>query len=298
MPTNTNAPKFIVGFGKETAKQYHADPCELPALNQTTALILNKKSPLHAWLQHPRLGGKKRVPTAAMNEGKLADSLLFETVGDFEVVDAENYRTKAAQQARDEILGRGVQPVLPHELAEAQSAADAIRVRLALAGLDLMAGKQQVPIYWVETADDGTKVQCRGLLDQLEGLTIRDLKKIKDAAPADLNKHCERYGYDIQAAAYMSGVAQCIPESTGRVKFEWVFIEANEPYAVTRAEPAGSMCALGHARWRRAVNIWAKCLSTGMWPGYEEGGLVRVEASQWALQDLALEDEEYDGQAA
>lgn len=293
-------PQLITGVGAESPAAYHADKCEMPALTQSIAFVLNVKSPLHAWLIHPRLGGKRREATAAMDEGQLIDLLVFGTPGGYEVVDAENYRTKAAQQARDEIRARGLTPVLPHELAAALEAATAIRIRLELAGVDLLTGKQQVPIYWVEEADDGTQVQCRGLLDQLSGLTIRDLKKARSAAPRDIGRHCEKYGYDIQVAAYMSGLSKCIDGSVGRIGFEWVFVEASVPHAVTRAVPAGSMLELGRGRWRRAVNIWARCMNSGMWPGYEENGVFRVEASPWALQDFAMDEEgeEFDGQAA
>jgi hypothetical protein len=45
------------------------------------------------------------------------------------------------------------------------------------------------------------------------------------------------------------------------------------------------MLELGNARWRYAINKWARCINSGMWPGYEEQEVLRVEASSWSLEE-------------
>ena len=67
-----------------------------------------------------------------------------------------------------------------------------------------------------------------------------------------------------------------------RVQMQFVFAETKEPYAVTVAECAGSMEELGESRWRRAIEIWARCLKNDEWPGPADG-VVRLEAPGWAL---------------
>lgn len=289
--------RYMVGIDP-TAHRYYEDPCHHPSLTQSIAHVLVTQSPAHAWEQHPKFGGRSKIPTADMREGSMVDQLLLEGERRFVVIESDSYRTKAARLQRDEATANGLIPILTEEYAEAQARVDAIRVRLELAGVDLTAGRKQVAVYWVETADDGTLVQCRGLLDQLDALLIRDLKKSIDGSPRKVAKTIEKYGYDIQCAAYLSGVGHVLPDAMGRVKFEWVFCEPEAPHSVTRLEPAGSMLELGRLRWRHAVNVWARCLKTRMFPGYEEQGLIRVEASPWALEEAQRLAEEADERAA
>lgn len=281
---------------KLSAAQYHADPCEVPSLTQSIALVLNEQTPAHAFARHPKLGGKSQTPTPAMISGSLIDSIVYGTYAEdsdeYQLIEAADYRTKDAREKRDAALAAGRRPLLTHQLDEAFAAAEAVKARYAAAGIDIAAGAVQVPVFWTDAADDGTVVQCRALLDQLEQHTIRDLKTCESANPRDLPKHCERYGYDIQAAAYQSGMAACFPSAAGRFRFEWTFIEKDAPFAFVHAEPDGSMLQLGRARWRRAINIWARCMNTGEWPAtFQNGeGMIRLGATQWKLQEMQLED--------
>jgi len=52
--------------------------------------------------------------------------------------------------------------------------------------------------------------------------------------------------------------------------------------------PAPSMDELGGLEWRQAVNAWAACQSSGVWPSYASG--FQVQATAYRLQ-AALEAE-------
>ena len=52
--------------------------------------------------------------------------------------------------------------------------------------------------------------------------------------------------------------------------------------AITPVELAGDYRALGLSRWRRAVNLWARCLREDRWPGYTEG-ITTIAAPEWAM---------------
>lgn len=159
-----------------------------------------------------------------------------------------------------------------------------MRDQLAARGIDLRVGMQEATVVWTDRA---TGVRCRGRLDHLEqdqgGAVIHDLKKAETAHPRSFERAVYSYGADIQAHAYREAIETIRPELAGRVRFEWIVIEAEPPYVTVVRHPLGSLRASGENRWRRACEIWARCLKTNVWPGYPDDG---VEAVPWAERDL------------
>lgn len=276
-----------VVFGMPSAT-YHADPCREPSLSSSVAHVLVAKSPLHAWHLHPRLGGKRNAATRSTDRGSIAHALLLGTADkELLVVQADDWRTKAARDLRDAARGTGQVAVLQHELDDASAAVKGIKARFKALKVRLN-GKSEISLFWSETADDGTVVQCRGRIDHLvltpARARILDLKTCRSAHPRSCRSHAYEYGYDIQAAAYRSAITQLYPRFAGREEFLFLFAELEEPYGVLTCEPAGSLTELGNRRWRRAVNLWATCLRTKRWPGYADG-VVQLEAPSYALMD-------------
>src|SRR5262245_46871486 len=97
---------------------YIGDPCETPSLSTSIAHTLLTRSPLHAWTEHPRLGNKRPAPTVEMDDGTIIHGLLLESGPQLDVIKADNYRTKAAQELRDAARDAGRVPVLEHKLHE------------------------------------------------------------------------------------------------------------------------------------------------------------------------------------
>jgi hypothetical protein len=263
---------------------YYADPCEVPSLSQSTAQTILDRSPAHAHLQHPRLGGKSRKRTRAMGMGAACHSILLGKGAEIRTIDADNYQKKAAQVERDEALGRGEIPLLLREYDEARECSEVVRDKLRRRGISL-DGAPEASIFWEELTADGP-IQCRGRMDLLRigphDAVIIDLKKASDAHPRELGKHMVEYGYDIQAVAYSRAVEACHPELAGRIRFINVFFEAEPPYPVTVAEPSGTMRELGEMRWERAGLIWSRCLRSGHWPDYSEE-IERIDPPQWRV---------------
>lgn len=267
------------------ASVYHADPCPVPSLTASIAHVLCNRSPRHAWELHPKLGGKRREPTAAMDFGTVVHALLLGQEQELVPVQADDWRTAAARELRDAARRAGQCAVLTAELETARAAVKAIKAQLKPFGLKLN-GKSEVSVFWCERADNGATVQCRGRLDHLVlarlRATIVDLKTCRSAHPRACESHAYEYGYDIQCAAYRSALGSVMPDLLGREGFRFIFAEVDEPYVVTCFEPAGSFRELGERRWRRAINTWEECLRTKKWPGYATG-VLRLEAPQYAL---------------
>lgn len=275
-----------------TQEEYFADPCAVPSLSQSIAHTLVSQSPLHAWSKHPRLGNQEqREPTTALDDGTLIHKLLLGKGKQIRIVAADSYRTKAAQDVRDEAIEAGMLPVLVGKHDAAQKAADTLRSNLAQYGLRL-DGESEVAVEWQEEGDHGP-VTCRGMLDHLKldaGL-ILDLKKTRSAHPRDCARHLTEYGYDIQRAAYVSAVSKLRPDLAGRIRFVFVFLELEAPHVVLPAELDGQARELGEARWSRAVHLWERCLRTNRWPGYTDN-IVQLAPTPWALAQEIEDDRE------
>lgn len=217
----------------------------------------------------------------------------------FRIVTAKSFQTACARECRDDGAAKGLRPILREKFEKNIAVASEMRVRLELAGIDLRAGLRQVPIYWVELADDGTPVQCRGKLDMVSGLeelidmTIYDLKAVKSLNRRAVAQQAYNLGWHIQAAAYTSGLEKITGEY-GRVKYEWPLVRKGKLPAAARRGPSGQLLAIGMAEWRFAVNTWARCLKDGLFPGYELAGFEHVQAEPWMMaraEELGAQDE-------
>jgi hypothetical protein len=252
------------------------DYFDLDAFSASTAKVLISRSPAHA-----RVGYRKK-PTKAMDRGDIIGRLLLGAGKDYEVVNAENWTTKAAREKRDEIRSRGLVPVLHDDLEDYHTAAETIRVKLADRGL-ILDGLSEQAITWTEHTDLGD-VTCKGRFDHVwpDFGTIIDLKVTADASPAFVERNAENLGYAIQAAAYTRALAQLKPDLAGKIGFAFIFAEAEEPYALNISEPDGIFQEIGERRWLRAVREWARCIKENHWPSY--GTAVNpITSPSWAL---------------
>lgn len=259
---------------------YYADKVEdVPTLSYSTAATMITQSPLHAQLEHPRLGGRPREATPAMATGTIIHALLLEenpgTV--IQPVPFDDFRKKESREARDQILAAGMVPVTVERFSELTIAADTIRSRLADLGVKLN-GKREVSVAWTEG-----KVKCRGRLDHLvlEKGQIDELKTTSSAHPDAITRRITERGYDVQHAAYTSAVEKLLPAMQGRVRFRFLFCETEPPYAVTPVEFSGVFREYGERRWMRAVRTWETCLREGRWPGY---GNQVLEPIPWVFE--------------
>lgn len=235
-------------------------------LSQSTAHTMLSKSPYHA----DRALREPRRQTESMRLGSLIDEII--SGGDrLAIVEADNYRTRRAQEQRDSAIAIGRVPVLRHEYTGAVAIAGDLKRQLQeLDGFPVLSDLYQVSLFWEEMSSSGRVVQCRARLDNLSLPFVIDFKRIKSADDSTCVAHMIRYGYDIQAASYIRGVERCIPEWAGRLTFLDAFLEIGKqpPYMVNALEMDGEFLAMGAQKWQRAVDLWARCEESGEWPGY------------------------------
>jgi hypothetical protein len=266
--------------------RYHADDlAETPTLSASLAHLLLTRSPAHSYLAHPRLGMSRPADesSAALDTGSIIHDMLLGGGAELVVVDAKDYRTKVAQEARDAARARGTIPILPAKLAGLQRAASAIRCQIP----ELEGMRHEVTALWKSAGG----VLCRGRMDALPqdgAAVIADLKTTANARDASRGAHAVKYGWHVSAAAYTEAVETLVPENAGRVSYLWLIAEVEEPYGVIQAAPSRELLALGARQWRRAVAMWEECLRTDHWPGYGED-LVEIEAPAWAIAEDVMQ---------
>jgi hypothetical protein len=258
-----------------TIEQYHADPCKTPSLNSSTAQTIVERSPLHAYAEHPRLGGLVPVNgTVAKDEGSILHTLILGRGKELAIIDAPDWRTKEARERRELAISEKRLPVLSHVYSRLVVIAEKLRERCRELNDEagrpapvLFDGQSEVPIEWT---DDG--VLCRSMIDHLwleEGRII-DLKKFRSAAQIDIERNFIDYGMDVQYACYTRALARLRPELAGRVDMAFLICEVEPPYSVVLARPDGALREIGALRWERARRIWKECLATKRWPGYSD----------------------------
>lgn len=264
---------------------YLDDPAPEPSLSSSIAKIMLDRSPAHARLAHPRLGGKRNDGTPEQDMGTLVHRLVLGKGADVHPVSAADWRTKAAREERAAARAAGKIAVLASQHQEAAVAARAIVEHLSLQGVSLY-GESEVGILWDEPAEFGT-VYARSMLDHVvprDGmLHVYDLKTIYSAHPDDCTRSALKFGYDIQQAAYTRAADLAWPEYAGRVVFSFLFCEVEPPYSVTVAQLDATMRERGRRRWNEAVETWSRCLHSDTWPSYARE-LVTLQSPGWLLQ--------------
>jgi hypothetical protein len=275
--------EFQTGIFEMDAETYHKDPCRVPSLSASIGKLLVLESPLDAWRAHPRLGGVPRESTESMDRGALVHAMLLGSGSVVEIVEADSFRAKEAQAQRDAATAAGKVPMIraKHEALSAE--VDALRAKLGKRGI-AFSGQCERVIMWPEIATDGTRIQCRAMLDHVDGCLIDELKTIANANPKKLRRVVESMGYDLAWAAYTSGYGAVFQDLAGRIGLRWVFIELEEPHHIVTARPSGSMRALGNARWQTAIDRWARCTRDNRWPDFADERDVMIEASPWELE--------------
>lgn len=278
------------------ADVYHADPCQAPSLSSSIIKILLNQSPLHAWTAHPRLNpnflDEVGDDETKFDIGTAAHSLVLEGIDKIAVIDATDWRTKEAKEARDIAREEGLTPLLvKHAVAVCAMvsiAHESIRGCKDLSGITLDDCDKEVTIIWQE--DNG--VWCRGRIDALERAyaVILDYKSTQASAePNDAAKRVlDQMSAHIQAAFYLRGLEKL----TGK-RPPWAFAnqEARPPYACSFVGLSPSYLALGEDKVLTAIDMWGQCLKSGKWPGYSNR-IHYFEPKPWTLDEWCNKQDE------
>ena len=287
--------------------RYH-DDCLAPepSLSSSIAKVLLYDCPRLAWWKHPRLNPDWREEEFSSEKQKMLDlgevrhKLVLETGGKIDVtppsvwvIEADNWRKKVTQDARDEAHANGLTPILLKDFGACQRMANALHSQLAqteLAGV-FLHGDAEVTGLW---QDDGG-VWCRIRPDWL----TTDRTLIVDYKTTDTSPEPEAFlrqiaymGYDLQDGMYVRGVKRI----TGiEPKFVFLVQSASEPYLISLVGLNPASMAFADYQAQRAIDLWAKCLRENTWPAYPKricwGEIAAWRQAQFVEKELREEIE-------
>ncbi len=261
---------------------YHADfgPVREGSLSVSGAKLLLPPS-CPAIFDYQRRNGKR--PSKAMELGTVVHGMILGTGQPVEVLDAPDYKKKAAQDWRDQVIADGNVPMLTAKYAEAVAIADAVRQH-PTAGALFAEGDSEMSGFW-QDEEFGVWRRCRWDHVTPYG-EVADLKSCASAAPADVAKAMFNFGYFQQNAWYRDGYTELFGEEPR--DFLNVFVQTEPPYLITIARLADEHVELGRKRNREALERYADCTAAGVWPAWSED-IIDISLPYWAERQIEQE---------
>lgn len=248
-----------------------------------------EKSPVH--FKHER--EHPTAPTTAMEIGSIVHEAILEPKN-FK----ENYapgpdcsrRSAAgrAEWAACEAEHAGKRIIKPAEYNQCAAIRDAVW-RHPLAPSFLNGASTEISMVW-----DREGTACKARLDALvkrgAWTWIVDVKTTSDARPAAFLNSVLRYGYHVQAAWYLDGLAAIAPHKR---RFAWIVIEKQPPYALSIIEPCLLTLDCGRELAWKWLEIYRRCERENRWPDYGDE-LQTLTLPPWARKKVYDATEEDD----
>lgn len=155
----------------------------------------------------------------------------------------------------------------------------------------LLSGEKEMSYYWTDE-DTGVNVKCRPdcRTDLKNCSAIVDLKSCENAQIDAFIRDIFKYGYDLQAAQYTTGVELFEKKSH---KFVLIAVEKKSPYAVLVLDFDevfnGEEKAIikGVDKFREYLGLVAECRMTEIWYDYRGNENIpgTLNIPQWLLEE-------------
>lgn len=280
-PMRALAGRIVHGLSIE---DYHADTSAV----SKSGLDLVRRSPAIYYAQYldPKYERQRLDASAEMKAGQLVGQLAHCAILEPHAF-AERYAvgptvhrgTKAWKEFVEANPGRIAiqQEQADAAFAQAESVLSLPDVRDALA-----VGHAEVSAYWI---DPQTGVQCRCRPDWVHPLNeddviLLDVKTYSDASPAEFRRQIARKRYHVQDSFYSNGYAAASGKNV--LAFIFVAVETEWPYAASAVMLDDIARERGEQLYREDLATYARCLESGVWPGYSNQ-IEIVSLPAWAL---------------
>lgn len=248
----------------------------MPALSGGRLNVLLTQSPFHA------LHNEGREASEVSDIGMAIHDAMLEGVDRIVTIDADDWRTKAAKEARDEARAAGKVPMLSRKVAQVHAAIAAAQkhvMKSEIAGA-FDDGKAEQTVIWKEG-----DVLCKARPDWMgKGFHISLKTTEGNANPsAFCRSRLSQMGYDSSLVFYDRGL-----RANGlTLEHRILLVEQNPPYGCCIFGLAPSKWEYADSRVSRGIAAWQKCKQTGIYPAYPTQ-TVFAEAMPW---ELSVEEE-------
>lgn len=265
------------GIHDLTNEEYHADRGSLSSSG--ARMLLPPSCP--ALFRHAQ--DTTQEPKKTFELGTAAHKLVLGEGPNLVQVDADKWTTNAIKAEVAAIRDEGGIPLKPAEYEQVHAMADALRRHPVAAALfDPARGKPEQSLFW---RDRPTGVMRRARFDWLPDarsgrLIIPDYKTCRSAEPTALARAVQEFGYHQQDDWYRAG-AKALDLADDTAAFVFVCQEKTAPYVVTVVEMDAEARRIGAARNRRALEVFAECTESGVWPGYSDD-IAYLSLPTWA----------------
>ena len=245
-----------------------------------------------AWFSSPMNPHFERKEKAAFDIGSAAHLLFLEPHlyrASVSIIDADDWRTKAAKEARDMARDSGLIPLLSRQHDDIQEMREALRNASGLpfdtaphfAATAFEGGDAEVSYFW---RDPGTGCWCKSRPDYVKPGHLIDFKTSATSDPADLPRIASDRGWHIRAAHYLDGHKALTGEDA---EYWFVVQEKEKPFLTTVCKLDRNAMEWGKKLLPAARAAYANCLRSGRWPGYAEQAIT-IDITRWA--DIELQD--------
>lgn len=263
--------------------EYLADPTPDSSLSASIAHVLLTESPRHAWLKHPRLNPHYEPEQAAKFDlGTAAHAVLLEGADErIQIIHAENYKTKAAQEQRDAARKAGKIPLLPDQWqtveAMMEAAYHALKDSELSDVLHLSNGQPEVTLLW---QGPGCWLRARPDWVSADRKLIVDYKSTAGSAEPNAWTRAGMlaHGFDLQAALGVRGIRQLTKQTA---QFVFIVQETDPPYAVSLVGLSPDFMEFANRKLNHAIVTWSRCLQANDWPGYASR-VAWMDVPKWA----------------
>lgn len=247
-----------------TDTEYHADPVVGGSLTSTGARTLVNRTPAH--YRYEQMKG--RPDKTAFDLGRAVHDALLGHGAPLYEVPADDWRTKAAKEARDQARAEGYTPLLTCQIEAVRAVVAAVRADPTAGRLFARDGQAELTVV---ARDPETGATCRARLDWYVPGDVPlfvDLKTCDDASPRGLARAMSSWNYHQQLPFY-EDTLRAATGHTGPIHTVLVGVEKDPPHLVGFGEPDEQAIAWGRRLNRKARDIYRRCTDTDTWPGHE-----------------------------
>lgn len=265
---------------------YHADPCPEPSLSASICKVIWQESCLHAWMKHPRLNPDfEPVERKLFDLGAAAHAVLLErNWSKIAIVDADDWRTKAAREKRDEAYKNGLIPILKKDEVSIDAmakAAESFVAETELVGIFDAGKPEQTIICQYEGVWIRTRIDWLTTIREI----ILDYKTTAGSTRPEtwIRNHLFKENLDIQA--YLYQISNKLIGGPEDAKFVFLVQENKKPYACCLIGAGPSVIDSGKRKFQTCLHKWKYCLEHNKWPGHETR-ICWAETPAWQQQEL------------